>query len=123
MLNKKRNQTNIRGIVVDGVWKDHLSDIRKEFLLHFQNRFDKPAERRAIIEMCFPRSLSSEQRDEIECEVTKEEFKMAVWDCGTDKSPGPDGYTFGFYRKFWSIIENDVYAAVKHFFNHGDIPT
>ncbi|GJX83607.1 RNA-directed DNA polymerase, eukaryota, reverse transcriptase zinc-binding domain protein [Tanacetum coccineum] len=122
MLNKKRNQTNIRGIMVDGVWKDHPSDIKKEFLLHFQNRFDKPAERRAIIEMCYPRSLSSEQRDEIEREVTKEELKTAVWDCGTDKSPGPDGYTFGFYRKFWSIIENDVYAAVKHFFNHGDIP-
>ncbi|GJU28537.1 RNA-directed DNA polymerase, eukaryota, reverse transcriptase zinc-binding domain protein [Tanacetum coccineum] len=94
----------------------------QEFLLHFQNRFDKPAERRAIIEMCYPRSLSSEQRDEIEHEVTKEELKMAVWDCGTDKSPGPDGYTFGFYRKFWSIIENDMYAAVKHLFNHGDIP-
>ncbi|GJR52782.1 RNA-directed DNA polymerase, eukaryota [Tanacetum coccineum] len=77
---------------------------------------------RAIIEMCYPRSLSSEQRDEIEREVTKEELKTAVWDCGTDKSPGPDGYTFGFYRKFWSIIKNDVYAAVKHFFNHGDIP-
>ncbi|GJZ53263.1 RNA-directed DNA polymerase, eukaryota [Tanacetum coccineum] len=122
MLNKKRNQTNIRGIMVDGVWKDHPSDIKKEFLLHFQNRFDKPAERRAIIEMCYPRLLSSEQRDEIEREVTKEELKTAVWDCGTDKSSGPNGYTFGFYRKFWSIIENDVYAAVKHFFNHGDIP-
>nr|GEV67919.1 RNA-directed DNA polymerase, eukaryota, reverse transcriptase zinc-binding domain protein [Tanacetum cinerariifolium] len=122
MLNKKRNQTNIRGIMVDDVWKDHPSDIKKEILLHFQNRFVKPVERRAIIEMCYPRSLLNEQREEIKRKVTKEELKTAVWDCGTDKSPGPDGYTFGFYRKFWSIIENDVYAAVKHFFNHRDIP-
>nr|GEV65319.1 RNA-directed DNA polymerase, eukaryota, reverse transcriptase zinc-binding domain protein [Tanacetum cinerariifolium] len=97
-----------------------LFDNLKEELWLVDEAIDK--ERRAIIEMCYPRSLSSEQREEIEREVSKEELKTAVWDCGTDKSSGSDGYTFGFYRKFWSIIENDVYAAVKHFFNHGDIP-
>nr|GFC35499.1 RNA-directed DNA polymerase, eukaryota, reverse transcriptase zinc-binding domain protein [Tanacetum cinerariifolium] len=55
--------------------------------------------------------------------ATKEEIKAAVWDCGIDKSPGPDGFSFGIYRHFWSIIEHDVYLAVKHFFNHGDIPS
>ncbi|GKC23977.1 RNA-directed DNA polymerase, eukaryota, partial [Tanacetum coccineum] len=45
-----------------------------------------------------------------------------IWDCGTDKSPGPDGFTFGFYRRFWTIIKNDVFEAVKYFFNNGVIP-
>ncbi|GKE68842.1 hypothetical protein Tco_1526914, partial [Tanacetum coccineum] len=38
---------------------------------------------------------------ELELEVSKDEVKRAVWDCGTDKAPGPDGFTFGFYRRFW----------------------
>ncbi|GJS59451.1 RNA-directed DNA polymerase, eukaryota [Tanacetum coccineum] len=46
----------------------------------------------------------------------------AVWDCGIDKSSGPDGFTLGFYRRFWSIIENDVFEAVKYFCNNGAIP-
>ncbi|GKB37914.1 RNA-directed DNA polymerase, eukaryota [Tanacetum coccineum] len=50
------------------------------------------------------------------------EIKKAIWDCGTDKAPGPDGFTFGFYRKFWYLIEGDVCDVVKFFFTHGNIP-
>ncbi|GJZ66534.1 RNA-directed DNA polymerase, eukaryota [Tanacetum coccineum] len=51
-----------------------------------------------------------------------QEIKKAVWDCGVDKSPGPDGFTFGFYKRFWSLIEKDVLAAVKYFFHYSRIP-
>ncbi|GKE08990.1 RNA-directed DNA polymerase, eukaryota [Tanacetum coccineum] len=58
----------------------------------------------------------------MESEVTNDEIKRAVWDCGTDKAPGPDGFTFGFYRRFWYLIESDVYDAVRYFFTYDDIP-
>nr|GEY39174.1 RNA-directed DNA polymerase, eukaryota, reverse transcriptase zinc-binding domain protein [Tanacetum cinerariifolium] len=58
---------------------------------------------------------------DLECEVSKEGIKRAVWDCGIDKSPGPDGFTFGFYRRYWNIIENDV-DAVTCFFHQGCFP-
>nr|GEW14136.1 RNA-directed DNA polymerase, eukaryota [Tanacetum cinerariifolium] len=122
MLNKKRNQSNIRGIMVDDVWKEQPNDIKKEFLNHFQERFDKPVERRVTTDMSYPRSISGEQRDELEREVTIEDIKTAMWNCGTDKSPSPDGFTFDFYRQFWSTIDKDVYAAVNHFFINEDIP-
>ncbi|GKB27769.1 RNA-directed DNA polymerase, eukaryota, partial [Tanacetum coccineum] len=32
------------------------------------------------------------------------------------------GFTFGFYRHFWSTIENDVFEAIKYFFTCGEIP-
>ncbi|GJV50673.1 RNA-directed DNA polymerase, eukaryota [Tanacetum coccineum] len=52
-------------------------------------------------------------------DITKEEVKRAVWDCGVDKSPGPDGFSFYFYRHFWSMIEDDVFGAVEYFFING----
>ncbi|GKA98526.1 RNA-directed DNA polymerase, eukaryota [Tanacetum coccineum] len=122
MLNKKRNQSNIRGIMADGVWEVQPNAVKREFLKHFQDRFAKPMECRAIIDMCYPNTITGEQRADLEREVTIEEIKTAVWNCGIDKSPGPDGFTFDFYRHFWPIIDTDVHAAVIHFFKHGDIP-
>nr|GFB09432.1 RNA-directed DNA polymerase, eukaryota [Tanacetum cinerariifolium] len=48
---------------------------------------------------------------DLEIEVTNEKIKRAVWECGTDKAPGPDGFTFGFFRHFWYLVEQDVYEA------------
>nr|GEY90174.1 RNA-directed DNA polymerase, eukaryota, reverse transcriptase zinc-binding domain protein [Tanacetum cinerariifolium] len=66
--------------------------------------------------------LSTNQHIELESKVSNEEIKRVVWDCGTEKAPGPDGFTFGFYRQFWYLIENGVYNVVKYFFLHGEIP-
>ncbi|GJX40529.1 RNA-directed DNA polymerase, eukaryota [Tanacetum coccineum] len=54
--------------------------------------------------------------------LVDDEIKRAVCDCGTDKSPGPDGFTFGFYRHYWNILESDVVDAVTSFFHHGQFP-
>nr|GEY27140.1 RNA-directed DNA polymerase, eukaryota, reverse transcriptase zinc-binding domain protein [Tanacetum cinerariifolium] len=51
--------------------------------------------------------LSLDQQLELENKVSNEEVTKAVWDCGTDKAPGPYGFTFGFYRKFRYLIEGD----------------
>nr|GFA51511.1 RNA-directed DNA polymerase, eukaryota [Tanacetum cinerariifolium] len=86
------------------------------------DRFDKPIDNRVHIDMNFPKSITIDQQMDLECVVSKEEVKRAVWECGTDKSPEPDGFSFGFYRQFWSSIENDVFAVVSHFFTFGYIP-
>ncbi|GJS45683.1 RNA-directed DNA polymerase, eukaryota, reverse transcriptase zinc-binding domain protein [Tanacetum coccineum] len=122
LLNKKRNILNIRGIMIDGIWIDNPNRVKREFFNHFSKRFCKPDPRRALIQMKYQKCLSSEQRTKLESEVTNDEIKRAVWDCGMDKAPGPDGFIFGFYRRFWYIIESDVYDAVKHFFTYKDIP-
>ncbi|GJY42046.1 RNA-directed DNA polymerase, eukaryota, reverse transcriptase zinc-binding domain protein [Tanacetum coccineum] len=123
VINKnKRNVLAVRGIMIDGLWIDDPSLVKTEFLHHFSHRFAKPDCSRATLHSNFPNRLTSSQQSDLERDVSKDEIKRAVWDCGTDKSPGPDGFTFGFYRRFWYLIENDVYKAVSYFFLFGDIP-
>ncbi|GJU12746.1 RNA-directed DNA polymerase, eukaryota [Tanacetum coccineum] len=75
-----------------------------------------------LLDREFTNRISSDQAVDLESAVSKEEIKRAVWDCGIDKSPGPDGFTFGFYRRYWNLIEGDVVNAVTWFFHHGRIP-
>ncbi|GJT66356.1 RNA-directed DNA polymerase, eukaryota [Tanacetum coccineum] len=45
-------------------------------------------------------------------------YAKAVWSCGKNKSPGPDGFTFEFFRKYWDSIGPDMCVAVEWFFRH-----
>ncbi|GJS06654.1 hypothetical protein Tco_0363450 [Tanacetum coccineum] len=81
-----------------------------------------PQVSRLQLDMEFPNKLNLEQHVELEKNVTREEIKRAVWDRGVDKSPGPDGFTFGFYRRYWSFMEKDVEEAIYYFFQYGVFP-
>ncbi|GJV23314.1 RNA-directed DNA polymerase, eukaryota [Tanacetum coccineum] len=122
VINKKRNIRSIRGVMVDGKWIDNPKNVKKEFLDHFSNRFSKPGKPMATLQMEFPNQIQLEQRNDLESDVTNDEIKKAVWECGTDKAPGPDGFTFGFFRKFWHLVENEVQDAVRYFFYNNDLP-
>nr|GEV66205.1 RNA-directed DNA polymerase, eukaryota, reverse transcriptase zinc-binding domain protein [Tanacetum cinerariifolium] len=99
VINKKRNQLSIRGILVEGTWIDSPSLVKSKFLSYFKNRFEQPNSNRLHMNMHFSNTLSSIQVVDLECQVSKEGIKKAVWNYGIDKFPGPDGFTFGSFPK------------------------
>nr|GEV29367.1 hypothetical protein [Tanacetum cinerariifolium] len=68
------------------------------------------------------KNLTLEQNEDLERSVTYDKIKRAVWDCGSNKSPGPDEFTFDFYRRYWKIIDKDVVNAVEEFFVSSKFP-
>ncbi|GKF97305.1 hypothetical protein Tco_0293126 [Tanacetum coccineum] len=59
---------------------------------------------------------------ELESPISNEDIRTAVWGCGVNKSPGPDGFTFEFFRKYWTVVGPDFCMAVKWFFDHAALP-
>lgn len=108
--------------MVDGILIDSPCLVKSEFLSHFKRRFDQSQVSHLHLDIDFPYKLNLDQHANLENDVTKDEIKRAVWNCGIDKSSGPDGFTFGFYRRYWKFIENDVVEAVYYFFQHGSFP-
>ncbi|GKA24778.1 RNA-directed DNA polymerase, eukaryota, partial [Tanacetum coccineum] len=115
-------QKAIRGILKEWIWVEDPNSVKNEFLSHFKERFDSPCSSRLLLDMIFPNRINAEQNLVLKRHVSNEEIKRAVWDCGTDKSPGPDGFTFGFYRRYWDTIEIEVVEAISYFFIEGTFP-
>nr|GEY81043.1 RNA-directed DNA polymerase, eukaryota [Tanacetum cinerariifolium] len=119
------NEVRIKSEIFGSVFNVQGLNVFNAFIANAgleENRFDKPIDNLVLIDTNFPKSITLDQHMDLECVVSKEELKRAVREYGTDKSPGPNGFSFSFYRKYWSSIENDVFTAVSHFFTFGDIP-
>lgn len=53
--------------------------------------------------------------------VCDEEIKLAMFNIGDEKAPGPDGYTSCFFKSAWNVLGKDVCKAVKEFFRTGKL--
>ncbi|GKB04231.1 hypothetical protein Tco_0832374 [Tanacetum coccineum] len=81
LLNKSKNQLSIRGVLSDGAWVESPVVVKNEFLTHFRDRFERPKASRLVLDTDFPLKLDSDQKEDLERMVSKEEIKSAVWDC------------------------------------------
>ncbi|GJZ55540.1 RNA-directed DNA polymerase, eukaryota, partial [Tanacetum coccineum] len=66
--------------------------------------------------------LSLEEQADLERNISNEEIKSVVWDCGTNKSSGPGGFTFEFFCRYWKLLKHDIVEAVKEFFASSTFP-
>nr|GEX26678.1 RNA-directed DNA polymerase, eukaryota [Tanacetum cinerariifolium] len=108
------------GVMVDGDWIDDPGLVKQEFRSHFADRFQDPRSRRGSLNFFSPNRLSNDQILDLESSISKDEIRTAVRGCGVDKSPGPDGFTFEFLRKYWVVVRPDFSTAVEWFFEHRD---
>lgn len=49
----------------------------------------------------------------LDAPFTEQELKTAVIEVHGEKAPGPDGFTGGFFKRCWSVIKDDLLAAVN----------
>ncbi|GJY67390.1 RNA-directed DNA polymerase, eukaryota [Tanacetum coccineum] len=96
IINKKCANISVKGIMVDGDWIVEPDLVKQEFRRHFTDRFQDPGSRRGSLNFPFPNRLNNDQILELESPISNEDIRTAVWGCGVDKSPGPDGFTFEF---------------------------
>nr|GFB35938.1 RNA-directed DNA polymerase, eukaryota [Tanacetum cinerariifolium] len=81
---------------------------RRQEVVSLLQEVEKPLQNCIQLERDFLNRITTDKNEDLERDVFKEEIKKAVWDCGIDKAPGPDGFTFSFYRRYWNLVESDV---------------
>nr|GEZ80368.1 RNA-directed DNA polymerase, eukaryota [Tanacetum cinerariifolium] len=119
IINKKRSQISIRRMFVNGDWKTDPSAVKDAFKDHFPERFKQHINGRIKLNIPFNNRLSTEQVVDLDRGVSRDEIRSAFWNCGENKSSGPDGYTFEFFRRYWRFVGPDFCFVVECFFDNG----
>lgn len=108
-INRGRCSNRITGLELGGEWVDEPGRVKVTIFEHFWSHFQK----REGIRVEMPSCLVETRLEEGDYEgltriFTEEEVRETVWECDINKSPGPDGYNFGFFMECWDIVREDV---------------
>ncbi|KAJ9546518.1 hypothetical protein OSB04_019061 [Centaurea solstitialis] len=115
IINGKLRKSKINGLNVNGNCTTDLDKIKDAVGEFFENIFKEEHPIRPCISSPFFKKISDNQQLWLKAPFTNQEVKDAIWSCGQNKALGPDGFSFEFIRKFWSIVGNDFFDAVKFF--------
>nr|GEV38069.1 RNA-directed DNA polymerase, eukaryota [Tanacetum cinerariifolium] len=119
---KERRNISIRGVFVDGDWNIDPEVVKDVFKDYFATRFKQLVHGQIKLNISFPNRLSTDQVADMDRSVSRDEIRVAVWNCGENKSHGPDGYTFEFFMRYWRFIGSDFCSAGECFFESGSFP-
>ena len=107
-MNANRNRNCIKGIFIDGVWTDDPHKVKEEIRNFFSKRFQESDAQRPNIDGISFRTIDQQQNSLLVAPFQEIEIQNAVGECGSDKSPGLDGFNFRFIKQFWDILKPDI---------------
>ena len=91
----------------------------KEF---FEDKFSEEERKLVRLDNVPFKGITREDNEMLIGTISEAEVKEAMWNCDSYKSPGPDGFNFGFIKFCWDVIKGDVLSAVQSFAEGGNWP-
>lgn len=121
LLTKKKRKNGIAGLLIDDQWTTNPERIKAEIFNFYQEKFRERWPSRPKFNssrFCVLDPLTSSN---LEAPFTVEEIKEAIWSCGSDKSPGSDGFSFKFLKRNWELMKHDIVNTVRYSKSYGVI--
>ena len=122
LMNSRRTNNAVKGVIIDGSWVDDPARVKEEVRCFFNNRFSEPEQSRPVLNGVRFNGIGQLQHDMLVGSFNEEEIRAAVWDCGSEKSPGPDGLNFKFIKQFWEVLKPDFRRFFDEFHANGVFP-
>ncbi|EPS58593.1 hypothetical protein M569_16220, partial [Genlisea aurea] len=119
---RQKTQNAIHGVMVGEVWTTNANAIKSATKQFSSNLFQESNQTRPRLNLTGMPQLTTEMSATLDAPIIEEEVKVAVWKGGSNKSPGPDGFTYEFLQKFWDTLKVELVAAVKFFEATGHLP-
>lgn len=122
VIQKRRAKNSIKRLKWKGKITSDPKEIKKAIFEHIRDcfasrNFDKIFQVLHVV----PKKISDEDNELLIKPPSKEEVELALWDCNSDKAPGPDGMNAGVLKYLWNSILNEMFESVLNFFRNGSL--
>lgn len=119
-MHRSRTNSNLISEIKNshGVWLGNQDEIGLHFTNHFKDAYNRN-HRMYVDDYLHPRRMLNPKASAwLSRPFTDEEVLNSIKAINRDKSPGPDGFTAGFFQDNWNLIKSEVLKAIKNFFKH-----
>ncbi|PKU66661.1 Putative ribonuclease H protein [Dendrobium catenatum] len=122
-IRSRNNKNSIKEITTSEGHFTKFSDISSAIINHFEGLFNSPHPTPQLpLNIPHGNLVPNHFFSMLVAPLTLDEVKKAVFDGNENTAPGPDGFTYAFYRKSWHLLGLQVYNAVKNFLECGTLP-
>ncbi|CAL1355157.1 unnamed protein product [Linum trigynum] len=122
MASFRRKMNFIWRIKINDTTVEGMDNIAQGVVEFYSNLFLEEYQTRPFPSNYNPPCLNSAESASLEKPFTEEE----IWECLSDsdgtKAPGPDGFSFEFYKRCWNFVKTDVLNCFSEFFATGRLP-
>lgn len=105
VINKRRKRNDISGIIIDNVWREEVQEVKEGIYNFFKEHYTSRVVPRPSLRADFAaKTMSTVENAMLTAPFVEEEIYAANRMCESSKSPGPDGYNFGFFKEYWELF-------------------
>jgi hypothetical protein len=116
--NQRKRKKCINSLEEDGVKYEDNEGMIKHATEFYKKLFGKEPKENIELDENFwddDEKVTQEENLILEAELTEEEIKRAIDGSYAEGAPGPDGFSFMFYQRFWETIKGDFMPLVRGF--------
>ncbi|GAU30313.1 hypothetical protein TSUD_211700 [Trifolium subterraneum] len=120
---KSRGRKNaILALSVGDKWVEGVTEVRSEIVNYFSTHFSETTEDHPTLDGIVFQGLSSQEVGGLTTSFSEVEIKDVVVNSDGNKSPGPDGFNFSFFKRFWDLLKDEIRIMFDQFFVSADLP-
>nr|GEW74205.1 hypothetical protein [Tanacetum cinerariifolium] len=107
---------------VEGDENTKLFHVKTAFCNFYKEKFDKCDSLSDFSTVTPQHTLDHNDNLELEKNVSDDEIRLTIWDCGSQKASGPDGFSFLFLKTYWDLLKDDVVRVMRGVFDSFKMP-
>lgn len=120
LVNSRKNMNAITRLEKeDGTVLEDENEIQREIVDFYKDLFQEKEEVTwSMLDIDWD-PIPQVKAQWIERRFEIEEVKAAVFGCDRNKSPGSDGFSFGFFQESWEFIKGELMGFLNEFYDNG----